>query len=159
MGTQAKRECEPTDWDPGQESRKNARASAKASGPWEPPAWMGPRGLVQMWVTELLTAPCPQQREKQPTKGTSQPMKRCHLGKQGPLATQGRSPVYSEGGFPGGTVGKESACQCRRSKRWGCNLWVRKIPLEEEIATHSSILSWENSMGSPWGHQESDMIE
>ena len=24
--------------------------------------------------------------------------------------------------------GKESACQCRRLKRWGLNPWVRKIP-------------------------------
>ena len=31
-------------------------------------------------------------------------------------------------GFPGGTCGKESACQCKRCKRLGFNLWVRKIP-------------------------------
>ena len=30
-------------------------------------------------------------------------------------------------GFPGGAVGKESACQCRRSKRLRFYLWVRKI--------------------------------
>ena len=29
---------------------------------------------------------------------------------------------------------------------WGFNPWVRKIPLEEEMATHSSILAW----GVPW---------
>ena len=29
---------------------------------------------------------------------------------------------------------------------WGFNPWVRKIPLEEEMATHSSILAW----GIPW---------
>ena len=49
--------------------------------------------------------------------------------------------------------------QCRRP---GFNPWVRKIPLEEGMATHSSILSWE----IPWteepgglqsmGLQESD---
>ena len=31
-------------------------------------------------------------------------------------------------GFPGGTSGKELACQCRRPKRLGFNPWVRKIP-------------------------------
>ena len=29
---------------------------------------------------------------------------------------------------PGGTRGKEPACQCRRCKRWGFNPWIRKIP-------------------------------
>ena len=38
-------------------------------------------------------------------------------------------------------------------------------PLEKEMATHSSILSWENSMDrgawwdSPWGRKESDTTE
>ena len=31
-------------------------------------------------------------------------------------------------GFPGGISGKEPACQCRRHRRRGFNLWVRKIP-------------------------------
>ena len=31
-------------------------------------------------------------------------------------------------GFPGGTSGKEPACQCRRGKRWGFNPCVGKIP-------------------------------
>ena len=31
-------------------------------------------------------------------------------------------------GFPGGTRDKELACQCRRHKRHGFSLWVRKIP-------------------------------
>ena len=30
--------------------------------------------------------------------------------------------------FLGGTSGKNPACQCRRHKRHGFNLWVRKIP-------------------------------
>lgn len=29
-------------------------------------------------------------------------------------------------GFPGGLRGKELACQCRRHRRLGFNLWVRK---------------------------------
>ena len=45
-------------------------------------------------------------------------------------------------GFPGGASGKEPACQCRRCKRQGFEPWVRKIPLEESLATHSSILAW-----------------
>ena len=36
--------------------------------------------------------------------------------------------VIQWGGFPGGTSGKESASQCRRHKRCGFDLWVRKIP-------------------------------
>ena len=31
-------------------------------------------------------------------------------------------------GFPGGTSGKEPACNCRRRKRHGFSAWVRKIP-------------------------------
>ena len=30
--------------------------------------------------------------------------------------------------FPGGTSGKEPACQCRRHRRRGFSPWVRKIP-------------------------------
>ena len=42
-------------------------------------------------------------------------------------------------GFPGGSDGKESACRFRRPK---FNSWVGKIPLEEGMATPSSILAW-----------------
>ena len=45
-------------------------------------------------------------------------------------------------GLPQWLSGKESACQCRRH---GFHPWVRKIPLEKEMATHSSILYWEIS--------------
>ena len=31
-------------------------------------------------------------------------------------------------GFPGGTSGKDPACQCRRHKRCGFDPWVGKIP-------------------------------
>ena len=31
-------------------------------------------------------------------------------------------------GFPGGTSGKEPACQCRRQKRCRFDSWVGKIP-------------------------------
>ena len=36
--------------------------------------------------------------------------------------------VYKLLGFPGGTGGKENACQCRRHKRCGFDPWVGKIP-------------------------------
>ena len=42
-------------------------------------------------------------------------------------------------GLPGGSVVKTSACQCRRCKRCGFSLWVRRK--EEEMATHSIILA------------------
>ena len=40
-------------------------------------------------------------------------------------------------GFPGGSGVKKPTCRCRR---------LRLDPLEEEMATHSSILAWE----IPW---------
>ena len=46
-------------------------------------------------------------------------------------------------GFPGGTSGKEPTCQGRRCKRHGFDPWVGKIPMEEGMAVHSSILVWE----------------
>ena len=46
-------------------------------------------------------------------------------------------------GFPGGPSGKEPAYQCRRHKRCRLDPWVRKDPLEEEMATHFSILASE----------------
>ena len=58
--------------------------------------------------------------------------------------------------------GKEPTCQCRR---WGFHPWVEKIPLEKEMATHSSILAWgshgQRSMVgySPLNNRESDTTE
>ena len=45
-------------------------------------------------------------------------------------------------GFPCGASGKEPTCQCRRRKRPGFLSCIRKEPLEEGMATHSSILPW-----------------
>ena len=47
-------------------------------------------------------------------------------------------------GFPGGTNGKEPTCQCRRLKPVWSLGW--EDPLEESMATHSSILAWK----FPW---------
>ena len=42
-------------------------------------------------------------------------------------------------GFPGGASGKEAICQFRRHKRGRFDPW--EDPLEEGMATHSSILA------------------
>ena len=39
-------------------------------------------------------------------------------------------------------VKKNPTCQSRRCERRDSDPWVGKIPLEESIATHSSILGW-----------------
>ena len=44
-------------------------------------------------------------------------------------------------GLPGDASSKEPACQCRRHKRQ-IRLLGQEDPLEEEMATHSSILAW-----------------
>ena len=44
--------------------------------------------------------------------------------------------------IPGGAGGKEPACQCWRCKSGCFDPWVGKDPLQEGMATHSSILAW-----------------
>ena len=43
--------------------------------------------------------------------------------------------------FPGGASGKELACQCRRHKRGGFDLWVRKMPWRKawQVNKYSSL--------------------
>ena len=67
--------------------------------------------------------------------------------------------------FPGSSVVKNHL-PVRRHKRHGFNPWVWEDPLEEEMATHSSILAWkvpwtEESIAgySPWGCKELDTTE
>ena len=57
--------------------------------------------------------------------------------------------------FPGVTSGKQTACQCSRHKRGGFNPWVRKIPLEEGMATNSSLLAWRVSSAEEPGKLQS----
>ena len=75
------------------------------------------------------------------------------------------SQVLPHLGFPEGSMGKESARQCRRRRRHSFNLWIRKIPwrwawlstpvfLPEESHGQRSLVGY-----SPWGHKESDMTE
>ena len=54
---------------------------------------------------------------------------------------------YEIWGFAGGTSGKEPAYQSRSHKRHHqLDPWIRRTPLEEEMATLSSILAWK----TPW---------
>ena len=53
-------------------------------------------------------------------------------------------------GFPGGSAGKESACNVGdlvQSLGW-------EDPLEKGKATHFSILAWKIPQTGPWGHEE-----
>ena len=45
---------------------------------------------------------------------------------------------------------KKPICQCRRHR---FDPWVKKIPLEKEMAAHSSILAWE----IPWTEEPSGL--
>ena len=65
--------------------------------------------------------------------------------------------------FPGGTSGREPACQCRRCRRHGFSPWVGKIPWSRKWQPIPVFLPGESHgqrclVGySPWGHKESDM--
>ena len=65
-------------------------------------------------------------------------------------------------GFPGGSDGKESACNVKRP---GFSPWVGKIPWTRERLPTLVFLPGEfhgqRSLAgySPWGHKESDTIE
>ena len=64
-------------------------------------------------------------------------------------------------GFPGDASGKKPACH-RRRRDAGPSLG-QEDPLEEGVATHSSILAWRipwtEEPGSPRGLKESDRTE
>ena len=53
-------------------------------------------------------------------------------------------------GLPWWLSSKELAYQRRRC---GFDPWIRKIPLEMEMTTHSSILAWEIPWTEPGGQQ------
>ena len=68
-------------------------------------------------------------------------------------------------GFPGGTSGKQPACQCRKYTKCGLDPWVRKtlwrrawqptpVILPEESHEQRSLVGH-----SPQGGKESDMTE
>ena len=68
-------------------------------------------------------------------------------------------------GFPGGTNGKEPACQYRRPKRPGFHHWIGKIPWKTARQPSPVFLPGEShgqrSLAgfSPWGCKESDTTE
>ena len=53
-------------------------------------------------------------------------------------------------GLPWWLRGKESLCQCRRHRFPRFNPWVGKIPLEEEMATHSRFLPGKSMVRRAW---------
>ena len=77
----------------------------------------------------------------------------------GPTTWLNWVPVSISSGFPGGSDGKRIHLPMQ--------IWVQSLgweyPLEEEMATHSSILAWEIQRSladySPWSLRESDMTE
>ena len=70
-----------------------------------------------------------------------------------------KSKLHTHGGFPGGTVGKESTCQCRRHMRHGFDSWVRKISWRREwqpipVFLPGEVRGQRSLAGpSPWGHR------
>ena len=66
--------------------------------------------------------------------------------------------------FPGGTSGREPACQCRRCRRHGFSPWVGKIPWSRKWQPIPVFLPGEFHgqrclVGySPWACKESDMV-
>ena len=67
--------------------------------------------------------------------------------------------------FSGGLGGKESACQCRRLKRFRFNPCVRKIPWRKKwqptpVFLPKKFHGLRSLAGySPWGHKEADTTE
>ena len=73
--------------------------------------------------------------------------------------------TYNIQGFPGGAVGKEATCQCRRHTTWGFDPWVGKIPWRRKWHPTPVLLPGKSHgqrslVGySPWGRKESDTTE
>ena len=74
------------------------------------------------------------------------------------------NPPLSQG-FPGGTSGKEPACQCRRHKRCGFDSQVRKIPWRRAwqpipVFLLGKFYGQRSQAGySSWAHKELDTTE
>ena len=66
-------------------------------------------------------------RQEHPQRDPGLQGRAAHLGRNPHTHTHTLSHIL---GFPGGTSGKELACQCRRHRRHGFDPWVRKIPLD-----------------------------
>ena len=57
-------------------------------------------------------------------------------------------------GFPGGTSGKEPACQCKRLERHGFNPWVRKSLWRKLWQTTPVSLPVKSWTALDWGCKE-----
>ena len=81
------------------------------------------------------------------------------------LSTKYLQGIKQLTGFPGGLVGKESACNAEDEGRGEFDPWVGKIPLEEGMQPIPVFLPGESHeqrslVGySPWGRKESDKTE
>ena len=53
-------------------------------------------------------------------------------------------------GFPGGTSGKEPACQCRRHRRQNFDPWVGKIPWRRKQQPTLVFLPGESQDRGAW---------
>ena len=73
--------------------------------------------------------------------------------------------MYSNAGLSRWHSGKESACQCKRHKRHGFNLWVGKSPWSEKwqpapVFLPVKSLEQRRLEGySPWGEKELDTTD
>ena len=104
-------------------------------GPWPKEFWIrGPSGTYR--GEEKKTGFPPQPRAGRRRWGQRG---RQRLRSSLPLPAPSRIRLE---GFPGGASGKEFTCQCRRCQRQGSDSLGWEDPLEEDIATHSSILAW-----------------
>ena len=65
-----------------------------------------------------------------------------HIPSKGLAKTRKYLQLMAFWGFPGGTSGKELACQCRRHKRHGFNPWAGKIPWRRAWQPTPVILVW-----------------
>ena len=67
-------------------------------------------------------------------------------------------------GFPGGSMGKESSCQCSRHRKHRFAPWVRKIPWRKEWQPTPILLPGEShgqrrlAGNSPWGRQSQTQL-
>ena len=61
--------------------------------------------------------------------------------------------LYFAGASQAVLVVKNPLANAGRCKRRGFNLWVGKIPLEEAMATHSSIVAWR----IPWTEEPGEL--
>ena len=72
---------------------------------------------------------------------------------------------YLSPSFPGGTVGKESACQCKRGKRLEFDPWISKVLWRRKWQPTPVFFPGESHGerslvgNSSWGHRELDMTE